>query len=270
MKTFDNIKSRRSVRTFLDKPLRSDTLEYVEQYLDTLKILKGPFGHQTTLSLIDISKNKKVGTYGIIKNPAKYIIGTIDNTIEGLMDYGYLFEKMILDFNEKKIGTCWMAGTFKREDFASVKGEGLMPAVTPIGYYDNTRFFENMMRKVVKSDLRLPFEQLFFDGSFDKSLNAESAGHYNDVLEAIRLGPSASNKQPWRILKIGDELHLYLEENKKYNETLSFKLQYLDIGIAMYHLETMCKDYELKGSWVKEAPQIELPNENYHYVISYK
>lgn len=266
MNIFDNIKNRRSVRTFLDKPFRQDTVDYIASYLENLKQEKGPFNHCIELTEIDIKPGKKVGTYGIIKNPQKYIAGTVDNTVEGLLDFGYLFEKMILDFNNKHIGTCWMAGTFKRKDFEEVsfKDNAIMPAVTPIGYFENRRFFENMMRKAAKSDMRLAYESLFFKDNFKTPM-----GHEN-VLEAVRLGPSASNKQPWRILVKDDQYHVYIEENVKYNNTLSFKVQYLDIGIAMYHLEAAMKEEDRVKTWVKEDPKVSLPNENYHYVVTFK
>ncbi|MBI9015152.1 MAG: hypothetical protein JEZ08_23165 [Clostridiales bacterium] len=266
MEAFNNIKNRRSVRTFLKTPFRQETEDFIKEYLEDLKTETGPFSHTLNISTIDIEDGKKVGTYGIIKNPQKYIAATVVNTIEGLMDFGYLFEKMILDFNIKKIGTCWMAGTFKRTDFSHMtfNENDVLPAVTPIGYFENRRFFENLMRKAAKSDMRLPYETLFFNENFETPMAEHQA------LEAVRLGPSASNKQPWRILVKEDTYHLYLEENVKYNNTLSFKMQYLDMGIAMYHLEVALKEMEIEKTWIKENPNVSVPNENYIYVVSYK
>jgi len=266
MGAFDNIKNRRSVRTFLNIPFRQETEDYINGYLENLKTETGPYSHTLNISMVDIEEGKKVGTYGIIKNPQKYIAATVENTTEGLLDFGYLFEKMILDFNTQKIGTCWMAGTFKRTDFSHVtfSGDDIMPAVTPIGYFENRRFFENLMRKAVKSDMRVPYESLFFSENFETPMVEHQA------LEAVRLGPSASNKQPWRVLVKDGTYHLYLEENVKYNNTLAFKLQYLDMGIAMYHLEVALKEMEIEKEWIKDNPNVSVPNENYIYVISYK
>ena len=58
-----------------------------------------------------------------------------------------------------------------------------------------------MMRKGVKADERLPFEELFFDGSFDKTLSKEKAGRWLDALEMVRLALLAVNKQPWRVVR---------------------------------------------------------------------
>lgn len=265
MKAFDIIQNRRSVRTFLEIPLRKATEEYIDDYLDCLNNEVGPLGNKIHLERIEMPPGVKVGTYGMIKNPVGYIAGTTKDGLKPLLDYGYLFEKMILDFSNQRIGTCWMAGTFKRSDFENLMTvDEVIPAVSPIGYFDSTRFFESMMRKMVKADLRKSSDVLFFSDDFNKTIQ------HDDVLEGVRLAPSASNKQPWRIVVKGDFYHLYLEEDKKYNNALPIKVQYLDMGIAMYHLEYMLSDRGISGKWIIENPNIQVPNENFIYIISYK
>jgi len=59
----------------------------------------------------------------------------------------------------------------------------------------------------------------------------------------VRIAPSASNKQPWRIVKIEGAWHFFLERTKGYGDGIIFKLlkladiQRLDMGIAMCHFE---------------------------------
>ena len=36
------------------------------------------------------------------------------------------------------------------------------------------------------------------------------------VLEMVRRGPSASNKQPWRVVRAGERWHLYLQRTRGY------------------------------------------------------
>lgn len=265
MKAFESIQSRRSVRTFLNIPLRETTEKYIDDYLKSLNEEVGPLGNTIRFERVVIPPNMKVGTYGMIKNPVGYIAGTTKQSIESLLDFGYLFEKMILNFSDKKIGTCWMAGTFKRQMFERFMSiDEVIPAVTPIGYFDSTRFFETMMRKMVKSDMRKPSESLFFLNDFDTTIE------HDVILEGVRLAPSASNKQPWRIVVRDNYYHIYLEEDKKYNNALPIKVQYLDIGIAMFHLEYMLSDSDISGQWVNDDPSLREPNNNYQYVISFK
>ena len=66
------------------------------------------------------------------------------------------------------------------------------------------------------SDGRLAWERLFFDQAFGTPLTREAAGEYATPLEMVRLGPSASNKQPWRIVREGGAWHFYVQRNRYY------------------------------------------------------
>ena len=103
--------------------------------------------------------------------------------------------KLILYATSLELGTCWLGGTFKRSQFAelvALKKDEFIPAVTPIGYSaDKRTFIDSAMRRIAGSDNRKPWNELFFDGSFDKPLKQEEAGQYADALEMVRLAPSA-------------------------------------------------------------------------------
>jgi hypothetical protein len=99
-------------------------------------------------------------------------------------------------------------------------------------------------------------------------------GPWAEVLEAVRIAPSASNKQPWRILlsKHGGApaLDLFLEEDRRYNSMLGeIKLQDIDLGIAMRHVEVASRSIGIKGSWLRhdaDRMQAEAPR---RYVASW-
>jgi len=272
MNRLEAIKHRRSVRTFSKDLFEKETEEILVELMEQHSLEKGPLGNGINLFEIEVAKGRQLGTYGIIRNPQKYIAGVCDDNHDALIDFGYLFEKMILDLFIYHVGTCWMAGTFKRESFEAhvEKGRQIMPAVSPIGYIEPKRVFETVMRKMVKADKRQPFEKLFFKENFQTPLIEVFANLHLAPLHAVRLAPSASNKQPWRILVKDDTYHLYLEGTPKYNDALGFKVQLIDMGIAMSHLEIACKAQDENRQWLKDDPCAELPNENYEYIISYK
>ena len=80
------------------------------------------------------------------------------------------------------------------------------------------------------------------------------------ALEMVRLGPSASNRQPWRVVKGGEKWHFYLQRSPGYQERRLVKLyttadlQRIDMGIAMCHFELTLKELGLEGKWVVEDP----------------
>ena len=72
-----------------------------------------------------------------------------------------------------------------------------------------------------------------------------------DAFEWVRLGPSAGNKQPWRILYLKDQkrMDFFLDRKKLTQNKGYWRIQYLDIGIAMAHFELGCKAKGLSGQW---------------------
>lgn len=274
------IKSRRSVRTFTNDPLTPEDIGAVKQYLNHIIYEMGPFGNRAEFYYSRVSNNitskgEKVGTYGIIKNASAYIVSACKNSRENLIDLGYLFEKVVIFLEDKNIGTCWLGGTFNRNMFHKkfdVHSSKLIPAISPIGYpKEKQRFFESTMRKLVQADNRLPWEMLFFDKDFSKPLSHNKAGKYDMILEMVRRGPSASNKQPWRVVydPMHKLMHFYLAHTPNYSDKLPFNIQYLDIGIAMYHFEAAALESDIEIKWVHETPpDIEMPDTNHEYVAT--
>jgi hypothetical protein len=102
------------------------------------------------------------------------------------------------------------------------------------------------------------------------------AGEYAASLEALRWGPSASNKQPWRIVRINNAFHFYLTRTKGYGkESLLFTLlrladlQRVDMGIAMCHFELTARELNLAGRWTVREPDIAKPGDSTEYIVSW-
>lgn len=264
----DIILKRRSVRTYLDEPISEEDLKWIENYIQIMDNSVGPFDHKIKLNTIVVKGQKNLGTYGIIKNPQLYIGGSCVNVDEALLDFGYIFEQVILDLTSRNIGTCWLAGTFKRHDFENyikVDACELMPAVTPLGYFKKTRTLEQIMRKMAKSDNRKPFEELFFNVDQLTPISMDKNHKYYNAFLSVQNGPSASNKQPWRLVydDMEDVIHFYLDSTPKYNTSLGFPVQKIDMGIAMKHFELAV---EQKKNWLIT----EHPDTIWEYIISYK
>ena len=94
---------------------------------------------------------------------------------------------------------------------------------------------------------------MFFDGTWDRPLDKFMAGRYEIPLEMVRLAPSSTNKQPWRIVKDKGVFHFFLQRSAGYyaKMTSAVDLQRIDMGIAMCHFELVAKDLFLDGHWVE-------------------
>lgn len=116
------------------------------------------------------------------------------------------------------------------------------------------------MRGFAGSDHRLPWSELFFTDSAESPLLPEEAGIYREALENIRLAPSASNKQPWRIVYDKDRkaFLFYLSRAIGYRHLRNVSLQEIDMGIALCHFDLTVKELGIAGSWRHDeaAPSI--------------
>ena len=120
-----------------------------------------------------------------------------------------------------------------------------------------------------KSDQRKPWKELFFDGDFSKPLTSEAAEESSRPLEMIRLAPSASNKQPWRVIRKENVFHFFLSKTPGYGSVFKgIDLQRIDMGIAMAHFDLSCREIGLDGDWKVANHGIRLP-QGLHYIISW-
>jgi hypothetical protein len=121
----------------------------------------------------------------------------------------------------------------------------------------------------------MPWSQLFFEDGFSTPLDNEASNGYGTALEMVRLAPSASNRQPWRVIRSGNLWHFYLQRTPNYRNNLLSRwttvadLQRMDMGIAMSHFELTALELGLKGQWAVADPQIELPDEHTEYTVSW-
>jgi hypothetical protein len=277
----DVIKRRFSCRTYLDTPIAEEKRQRLAEFISSIKI--GPVGAPVRFALIaateqDRNSLRGLGTYGFIKGATGFIVGAVRPFEKNLEDYGYWMERAILFATDLELGTCWLGGSFTKSSFAkkiaATDGEQV-PAVTSIGYIADKGRSEDWIRQRAKSDSRQPWENLFFQKRFGEPLSPDEAGAYAVPLEMVRLGPSASNKQPWRIIQDGKAWHFYLQRTQGYGDGLTFKLlrladlQRVDMGIAMSHFQLTANELGLKGQWVVQEPDIEKPDRLTEYTVSW-
>lgn len=272
----DIIKIRTSVRTYKSEPITKETEEKIKNFYTNLK---GPFNAKVRFELISSNEmsqdsNVKLGTYGVIKGTSIFIATAVEKADKNMEELGYELEMLILYCTSLGIGTCWLGGTFKKGEFAKaidLKEDELLPIVTPVGYASESRsVVDSLFRLVSGSKNRKSWSELFYHGSFDKSLSKEEAGEYSTALEMVRLAPSASNKQPWRIIKDNYGFHFYLHRAKGYGAALGYDIQKIDMGIAMCHFELTAKESMLKGEWQFDKSLSINSDNNEEYIISWR
>mgnify|MGYP002860138578 CR=1 FL=1 len=252
----ETIRRRKSVRSYDGRPLAADDRDAIEALIEALLAEESPFPAKMHIRLLEAkpgTDTEHLGTYGVIRGATAFLGVTAENTPTAPEAVGYTFEKLVLAAAAAGLGTCWMAGTFDRAQFAGLLGVGedeIFPIISPIGYpVEKKALIDSVFRKVGKSDSRKPWAELFSDGSFGVPLDEARAGAYAFPLEMLRLAPSAANRQPWRVVRADGGFHFFRQANPK--TKYAFDLQRLDTGIAACHFELAARDRGLTGGFVR-------------------
>ncbi|WP_346880077.1 nitroreductase family protein [Clostridium sp. UBA3061] len=269
----ESVKKRYSVRNYKEQEVELDKRKAIESFVNSLD---NPFGKKVNFHYLDNREMKdedKLGTYGVIKGAMQYIGTTIKLVPMALEALGYELEAVILYLAHLELGTCWLGGTFNRKGFAkamNIEEDEIFPIITPYGYASTKKHMkEIVMRKMIKADQRKEWNQLFYINDFQTTLTKEKAGELEVPLEMVRLGPSASNKQPWRILIKDNACHFYEYKQPGYSDSFPYDIQRVDMGIAAAHFDFSVKEKGLIGYFDTECePELELPD-HMEYVFSW-
>lgn len=268
MNSIEAIKARRSVRTYDGNAISTQHLNSIET---EIKTLSATYGVKLTLMKNNFN-GKQLGTYGVIKNAVAYLACVCTNDTPSLLNAGMALEKAVVHCTSLGIGTCWLGGTFKRDEFGSAvtvaPGE-VIPAVISAGYPSAKEkgLVSSIVRRTVKPQTRKPFEELFFDRDFSHPLSQSNPSAM--ALEMVRIGPSASNKQPWRVVKDDTRYHFFLEHTPGYGNKYAFDMQLLDIGIAMSHFELAMQSDSKNGTWETLHKDFDNLPPNTEYIASW-
>lgn len=258
------IQKRKSVRTYDGRPLSTEDWNALKDYVGALE---NPFGVPVEFRLLDAEEHGL--TSPVIIGEHAYLAAKVKREGNFEIAFGYCFEKACLYALSLGIGTVMLAASLNRSAFEQameVQEDEVLAVASPVGYpAEKKSLRERAMRRAIKADDRLPFGELFFDGSFGKALGEGDLG-FVPSLKMVQLAPSAANKQPWRAVVDGSKVHFYEASTMK--ESPLGDVQKVDIGIALAHFEMSMEEEGYAGRFVFEDPGLEAPA-GVKYIVTY-
>lgn len=265
----ETISKRISTRTFdTSRPIEREKIDHLRKYIASMAI------QATRIVLIETDlAGVKLGTYGGIVGANGYLVGiAADRTKETTIALGILFEKVILEATSLGISTCWLGIGYSKKDFGrylSLPEGEVISVVSPLGYpAGKARRRDNFVRFAMKSHKRKPWEKIFFDANWDTPLTPEKSDTMKEILEMVRIAPSSSNKQPWRLIKEGNSLHLYIHRPSAMIFQ-GFDTGYNDLGIVKSHIDLTAESLAIRGEWHHDEP-LSLKQKKLEYIGSWK
>lgn len=273
----DLVKKRFSCRSFDGRGLETEMLAALAKLPAGLEL---PFGNVVRFGVIDRETVRaenlfSKGSYGMIKGVRYYLSALLKKGAQrGWEDVGFGLEALVLQATSLELGSCWIGGVFDRRNFGralNIGADEILPAVIAVGRPAEKRSWrDRIVRWSARGDLRREAGAVFFSTDWRTSLSYADLPPWGPVLENVRLGPSASNKQPWRLVYREGAFHFFLSRDKAYSAMMPYAdLQRIDMGIAMCHFQLSASEAGLDGKWQDANPHILNTPVNFEYIVSF-
>lgn len=178
-------------------------------------------------------------SYGMFSNVRSMLVMkgcSDDETLD--VKIGYYGEDLVLKMTQLNLGTCWVGGTYDSSSFSVPDGEALV-CVIVFGTIRKT-IKDVLIRAVIRSKNRKSIEERTV-------ADAKLPEEVINGMEAVRLAPSAVNRQAPTLHYAHGQISMDVDASVKFN--------LVDLGIAMRHFEigAGAGNFELKngGLWTK-------------------
>lgn len=226
MNLSDMIPHRRSVRSYKAEAISPAVLDDLRAFMANLVPLTT--GAKVEGRIIPTAHGNFLQKW---KTP-HFIVIFSDNTDEGLINAGFMYQQLDLYAQSIGLGTCWV-------------GLGSLTAEEPV---------PEGMKVAVMMAIGIPEDAPQREGAAD--FKRKSMDELSDLpdprLEALRMAPSATNSQPWFVTHEGEVLHIWREELGVIKQRTLGRMNKIDTGIGLCHLYVTHR--ETFRFWREENP----------------
>ena len=237
---YDAIFKRRSIRKYDNNPLDEIILNEISEHINKLKPL-----HDDIKVDIKIVNGDDIKLRGMKRAP--HYLAVFSEEKEGyLVNVGFMLQQLDLLFSASGIGSCW---------------QGIPTPKNNVKERFNLKF-------IILIAFGKPSEPLYRDDISNfkrKSLeDITDIKNENNLLEAVRLAPSAINHQPWFFTGNSNTIHACSNKPNFLKAVLVNKYIPIDIGIAIYHLKVSAEHFN-KNVEILPCENVNLPKNRICY-----
>lgn len=208
---YQTIFRRKSIRKYDMAPLDDKVLRETEDFIGGLTPLFP--GIKTRLTVVPAAEIKNMFA---VKAP-HYLLIFSEKQPKALINAGYLGQTMDLYFSSRGLGSCWL-GMAKPE-------QALLPR-------DGLEFIIMLAFGNPAEPLRRSDAAGFRRKSLDEISSVPDAAQ---LLEPVRLAPSAVNRQPWFFYGSADDIGIGRVRLNPLTARVYDRLNQIDLGIALCH-----------------------------------
>lgn len=243
---YETIFKRKSVRKYDLTQLDEPTILRITEHMSQLK----PMHDNSKVEMKLVSQNDVKGLLAI-KAP-HYIIVYSESKGSYLTNVGFMLQQMDLFLSSIGIGSCWL---------------GMAKPVKEIVNNSDLEF-------VIVLAFGKPAEPLYRKSTLEfkrKALDEiRNISGVDELLEPVRLAPSASNSQPWFFTVKEEDIHAYCAKLNFLKAMLYEKMNKVDMGIAFCHLWIAAKHFGKDIEFTSNEEALENQPTGYYYIQTAK
>jgi nitroreductase len=243
---YETIFKRKSIRNYDLTPLDSNTLNTISNHLNNLEPLYDNIKTEFKIIGTDDVKRRMM-------KKAPHYIAAFSEVKEGyLTNIGFMLQQMDIYLSASGIGSCWQGiPKLKKEVLES---EELKFIILIAFGKPNMPLYRTSVSEFKRKPL--------------KDINDFNG--LQELLEAVRLAPSATNSQPWFLKGDNNLLHIYAIKPGFVRGLVAKKYIPIDVGIALYHLKLAAEHLGKKTEiFIDKILKKDNPD-GYEYVASMK
>lgn len=243
---YETIFKRKSIRSYHQDPLDEETIFMIQKYMENLNPIYPDI--ETELKIVSGDQVKT----RMMKRAPHYIAVFSENKEGYLTNIGYMLQQMDLFLSTNGIGCCW-------QGIPKPKKEILMSSnLEFIILFAFGRPKEPLHRSNISEFKRKPMDEI---------TDIEGA---DDLLEAARIAPSATNSQPWFFTGSENKIKVYCVQSKFLKARLLKKWNQIDVGITIFHIVTAAEHFGKSVEIISDRNARDNPPEGYYYIVTLK
>jgi nitroreductase len=232
-KIYQSIFRRKSIRKFKDELLEQKQLNKIRDFLESRAGLYADIKVENKI----VSKEEIISLLPI-KAP-HYLLFFSEEEEGYLNNAGFILQHLDLYLSAEGFGSCW---------FGLAKAKKEIAEQSDLSYVITLAFG--------KAEEKLHRENISeFDRKTIKEIRDKAL--HDELIEAARLAPSATNNQPWYFKVNENRIDVYLEKANFLKKIFYKKMNQIDIGIAAAHLKLAADHFNKNNKFIFNSADAE-------------
>jgi nitroreductase len=221
LELYDMISKRKSVRKYEGAPLSIGDISEILEFAGNAEPL-----HKEIKTKIVVVSRDDVNVFLPVISP-HYLMMTSEESEGYLENAGFLLQQVDLFLSSKGFGSCYVGMALPSKE-ARKMSELKFVIFLAFGKPE-----EPLQRTDPSQFRRKDMEEITDISKFLKDIDSFDA--VTDLLESVRLAPSATNSQPWFLVSGKDKLDFYCVKQGLLKSIGYRKMNKIDMGIALCH-----------------------------------